>query len=138
AFCAAFPSPEYYLSSTAVESAVQKCFQFNIIHPASGLKIDCFVANQDDFDRNQLRRAKAVVSDGGKYHLRMAAPEDGILKKLDYFKSGESEKHVRDICGMLKAEGERIDRDYIRQWAVRKGLTEIWEAVLVRLSTKTP
>src|SRR5262245_41941674 len=58
AFCAEFPSPEFYVSRAAVESAVQKRFQFNVIHPASGFKIDFFVSGAEIFD--QLRRARAI------------------------------------------------------------------------------
>jgi hypothetical protein len=43
ALCAAFPSPEYYLSRPAVVSAFAKRFQFNILHPSSGMKIDCII-----------------------------------------------------------------------------------------------
>lgn len=132
-FVSAFPNPEFYLSRSAVESAVRKRFQFNIIHPTSGLKIDCIVANNDEFDQNRLRRATAVTREGGTYPVRVAAPEDVILKKMEYFRLGQSEKHVRDICGILKGQGDRIDRQYIREWAGRMGLTEIWEAIEARL-----
>ena len=37
---AAFPAPEYCLSESAVREAVAKRFQFNSIHPQSGLKVD--------------------------------------------------------------------------------------------------
>lgn len=37
---AAFPVPEFYLSELAVRDAVRTSFQFNVIHPASGNKID--------------------------------------------------------------------------------------------------
>jgi hypothetical protein len=134
AFCAEFPDPEYYLSRAAVESAVNKRFQFNIIHPGSGFKVDCFVASNDPFDVSQLRRAVRIPKDGGSYEANFAAPEDVIIKKLEYFKLGQSEKHSRDICGILKEQGERVDREYIRDWAARKGLVEIWVAILERLA----
>jgi hypothetical protein len=134
AFCAEFPDPEFYLSRPAVESAVRKRFQFNIIHPSSGLKVDCFIVGSEAFDQQQLTRAVATPREGGAYVVRFAAPEDVIIKKLEYFRLGGSEKHIRDICGMLKAQGDRIDRDYIQEWAGEMGLTEIWKAVLARLA----
>jgi predicted nucleotidyltransferase len=132
-FCNVFPGPEFYLSRSAVESAIQQQFQFNIIHPSSGLKIDCIVAKSDAFDQNQLSRAVPMMKEGGAYPIRLASPEDVIIKKMEYFRMGESEKHIRDICGILKAQRERIDRAYIRHWAQRMELTEIWDAVLARL-----
>jgi len=134
AFCAEFPDADYYLSRAAVESAVRKQFQFNIIHPSSGFKVDCIVASSDPFDRSQLERAIRIPKEGGAYEACFASAEDVIIKKLEYFKLGQSEKHTRDICGILKQQGEKIDRQYIRGWALQKGLIEIWDAIVERLS----
>jgi hypothetical protein len=133
AFCSEFPSPEYYLSRPAVEAAVNRRFQFNIIHPSSGLKVDCILVGDSEFDRNQIQRALRVERTEVAYAVQFATPEDVILKKMEYFKLGQSEKHTRDICGILRAQGDRIDREYIRTWAAKMGLTEIWEAILVRM-----
>ena len=35
-----FPTDEYYLSEDSIKDAVFREFQFNIIHPSSGLKAD--------------------------------------------------------------------------------------------------
>jgi hypothetical protein len=133
-FCEEFPSPEFYLSRTAVESAVTKRFQFNIIHPGSGFKIDCILAGSDAFDANQLSRAINLSLEKDSSAIRFATAEDVILKKMEYFRLGQSEKHARDILGILREQGDRIDREYIRQWAETMGLSEIWEAILVRLA----
>src|SRR5271156_2909702 len=42
-FIRRFPKDEFYLSETAVHDAVRMKTQFNIIHPASGLKVDVIV-----------------------------------------------------------------------------------------------
>jgi len=133
-FCKEFPAPEYYLSRAAVESAVRRRFQFNIIHPSSGFKVDCILAGSDAFDQEQLQRAVQVPQKEGAYAVRFASAEDVIIKKMEYFRLGQSEKHLRDISGILKTQGEQIDHAYIQMWAERKGLTEIWNAILVRLA----
>jgi hypothetical protein len=133
-FCEEFPAPEFYLNKAAVASAVSKRFQFNIIHPTSGFKVDCILTGTNAFDTNQLRRAINLSLEEGSSAIRFATAEDVILKKMEYYRLGQSEKHTRDICGILKAQGDRIDRIYIRQWAQKMGLTEIWEAILVRIS----
>ncbi|HUE74195.1 MAG TPA: DUF6036 family nucleotidyltransferase [Pirellulaceae bacterium] len=133
AFCAEFPESEYYLSRPAVESAVRKRFQFNIIHPGSGFKVDCFVAGGGDFDQAQLRRGVRLPRPDDGYEVSFASPEDVIIKKLDYFRLGESEKHVRDILAMLKISGDQIDRRYIADWAQRLGLRAVWDDILARL-----
>jgi len=35
----------------------------------------------------------------------VARPEDVILSKMQYYREGGSEKHLRDITGMLKVSG---------------------------------
>src|SRR5437879_3390762 len=50
AFCAAFPAPEYYCSREAVLHAVEHRFQFNVLHPGSGLKIDVIISSGSELD----------------------------------------------------------------------------------------
>jgi hypothetical protein len=131
AFCEAFPSGEFYISRPAVSEAVAKRFQFNVIHPASGLKIDFIVLSDSDFDqsRRQRRRQLSVLADGPTW---FASPEDVILKKMVYFEEGGSDKHLRDIAGMLLLQGNRIDRDYVAQWAKLLGVEAVWRSLATR------
>jgi len=124
-FCSRFPSPEYYCPRQVVADAVRKKLQFNIIHPASGLKIDVIIATDSAFDRSRLGRGERIAS-GGDRLVSFASPEDVILKKLVYYREGGSEKHLRDIAGVLKVRGNRIDRRYISEWARRMGVSEEW------------
>jgi hypothetical protein len=71
---------------------------------------------------------------GPDFEATFAAPEDVIIKKLEYYAAGGSEKHLRDITGVLKISAARVDRDYIARWAAQLGLTRVWEAVLARLA----
>ena len=66
--------------------------------------------------------------------LRPGLAEDVILKKMEAYREGGSEKHLRDIAGVLKISGERLDRSYIQDWADRLGVTEVWQDVLRRVS----
>jgi hypothetical protein len=60
----------------------------------------------------------------------VAAPEDVILGKLVYYREGGSEKHLRDITGMLTFSGDMIDRAYVDRFAQLLGVAEMWEAIL--------
>jgi len=130
--CDAFPAPEYYVSQQAAREAVAMNGQFNVIHPASGNKIDFVIARQDAWGRSQVsrRRRELILPDRPGY---TAAPEDVILGKLWYYHEGGSEKHLRDIAGMLQVSAAEIDKGYIDNWARQLGLTEEWQAVLDRL-----
>jgi hypothetical protein len=56
--------------------------------------------------------------------------EDVIVKKMDFFRQGGSEKHLRDIAGILKISGDDLDREYIENWAENMGLETIWRTIL--------
>ena len=131
AFFEQFSPAQFYVSKSAIEDAVRRKSQFNVIHPASGLKIDFIVLGDSDFDRSRsARRRELYVLQ--EHSVWFAAPEDVIIKKMVYFREGGSDKHLRDIAGVLRIQGERIDRDYIQRWVDRLGLAEIWTAIVDR------
>ena len=133
-FCRAFPQPEFYLSEDAVREAVEHHGQFNIIHPTSGLKIDVMIPSDTPFNESRFARVNRVKP-SNDYDAWFAAAEDVILKKLEYFREGGSEKHLRDIAGVLKISGDRVDLTYIASWAARLGLESIWERVKNRVDS---
>lgn len=63
-------------------------------------------------------------------------PSDVIIKKMAFYKEGGSEKHLRDITGILKVSCNEVDMRYIEEWAERLGLKEIWKAIKGRLEEK--
>jgi hypothetical protein len=132
-FCRSFPPAEFYLDDESARQAVSSHGQFNLIHPASGLKVDFIIPADSPFERSRFGRP-VRVRPSAEYEATFAAPEDVIVKKLEYYAAGGSDKHLRDIAGILRIGGERVDRDYVARWAVQLGLTEVWEAVLARLS----
>jgi hypothetical protein len=132
-FCQQFPPKEFYLDEQAVFHAIQHQSQFNIIHPQSGLKVDVIIPAPTEFNESRFNRAKRIHA-GVDWDAAFSAPEDAIIKKMEYFKEGASEKHLRDITGVLKTSREIIDTDYIGRWADTLNLTEIWQAILERMS----
>ena len=127
--CAAFPSPDFYLSVPAARQASMAGGQFNIIHPASGNKIDLMVARQDAWGQSQLsrRRRELIFPQLPGF---VAAPEDVIIGKLWYYHEGGSEKHLRDIAAILQVSGAKLDRSYIEHWSTVLGFNSAWAAVL--------
>ncbi|HEX4955343.1 MAG TPA: hypothetical protein VF017_18285 [Thermoanaerobaculia bacterium] len=131
-FCRQFPQETFFFSPEAVYDAIARRGQFNLLHPSSGLKVDFFVAQSSPFDRSRFARRRAVAVTPGKA-VSFAAPEDVILKKLAFYREGGSEKHLRDITGILKISGDQLDREYLEDWVARLDLGEIWQAVLERV-----
>ncbi len=122
-----FPEDEYYLSEESIKDAIYHRFQFNIIHPASGLKVDVVIKKKDEFDIVRFSRANRFTMDNVDVHF--AAPEDVILKKMEYYKQGGSEKHIRDIIGILKISKDLLDFEYIGAWTKKLFLEEIWKKI---------
>jgi hypothetical protein len=132
----AFPPEEFYVSEAAVRNAIRHEGQFNIIHPASGLKVDIIIKQDTPFDNSRFSRVRRIHPTES-YQADFASPDDVIIKKMEYYKEGASEKHLRDIAGILKISGETVDRNYVTEWAKRLGLTEIWEAIQRRIEERS-
>ena len=131
--CSAYPDDEYYVSLAAAKQAAKEGGQFNVIHPASGNKIDFIIARRDAWGRQQVERRRRVAILPGLFGYA-GSPEDVILGKMWYYQLGGSEKHLRDIASMLRLSGDQIDRAYVAQWAEQLGLSEIWQTILSRLT----
>ena len=50
-----------------------------------------------------------------------------IVRKLEFFREGGSEKHLLDIAAMLRVSSELLDHDRLESWIARLGLEEQWE-----------
>jgi hypothetical protein len=127
--CDAFAGPEFYVSEAAAREAVRRQGQFNVIHPASGNKIDFMIAGSAGWVTTQLQRRRRIPIFADQ-DADVAAPEDVILGKLLYYREGGSEKHLRDITGILKISGSSLDRDYVARMAAQLGVADMWEAIL--------
>src|SRR5256884_1957086 len=109
ALLARFPAPDFYVSGEAAREAGEPRGQFNIIHPASGLKIDIFVNRDTPYDRLRLERRRRLPLVPGR-DAWFARAEDVILYKLIYYRDGQSELHLRDVIGILRVSGDGSTR----------------------------
>jgi hypothetical protein len=132
-FCDRFPSRDFYVSEAAARDAVARKSQFNIIHPSSGLKVDVILPEPSAFNLSRFQRARAVRA-AENLDVQFASPEDAILKKMEYFREGGSEKHLRDIESVLRISASQIDRNYIEIWAKQLVLEEVWKKIQSRVA----
>jgi hypothetical protein len=65
-----------------------------------------------------------------EFDATFSSAEDVILKKMEAYRERGSEKHLRDIVGVLKISGGHLDRGYLEDWADRLEITEIWREIL--------
>lgn len=132
AICEAFPEPAYYADRIAVVAALRECGMFNVIDNATGMKIDFMCIEPLGYNESRFNRAREVDIVPGVLGF-VAAPEDVILKKLEFFKLGASDKHLRDVASMIKISGDSFDRHYLDSWAISLGVADEWNAVKSRL-----
>ena len=85
------------------------------------------MAGTDELNNWALENAQTVELDGDT--LRFAPPEYVIVRKLQFFREGQSPKHLRDIRGMLEGLGDDWPRDELSKMMRRYGLEAEWQAV---------
>lgn len=124
-FIAAF-GQEYYVDLESILEAIKIRGHFNIIQSEKGVKVDFYLLKDDAFDRQEFSRRHKEAFDE-KREAIFASAEDIILKKLEWYKMGESQKHLDDIRGILRISGTKLDLQYIDKWALKIGVQDIWQ-----------
>ena len=123
-----FPPSEFYVppkEAIAAEVARPANGHFNVIHNGTGFKADFYTAGRDDLNAWAFRSARKLEYRGEP--LTVASPEYVIVRKLEYFREGGSEKHLRDIRGIMSASGDTIDQSTLRELIRQRGLDIEWQ-----------
>ena len=126
-FASAFSSEDFYVPPPeviAVELGRTHGGHINIIALESMTKADFYPLSQAEAEWFSRRRSLPI---GGR-QLWFAIPEAVIIHKLRFFHEGGSEKHLRDIRGMLAVSGGEIDRALLDRAVAELGLAEAWGA----------
>ena len=115
--------------------AIHRCASFNIIHLETMLKVDIFIPKDNPYNEEAFRRRrKDTLSDEqGTPEFYLASPEDIILSKIEWFHLGGnvSERQWFDVLGVLKVQGNLLDMEYLKHWAVELGLIDLFEQALL-------
>lgn len=124
-------SPEFYIPEAALRHAVETHGNTNLIHQASQIKVDIFVAGGTPLDRQQLARRRSVEPRPGLV-LYVYTPEDILLQKLRWFRKGGqvSDRQWRDVIGIIRTQAERLDRGYLVANAAVIEVTALLERAL--------
>ena len=126
-----FPKNEYYCPPEETILAEIKRpgrAQFNVIHHDSGFKADFFLHGSDPLHEWAFSNKRRMPI-GNEYKVWLAPPEYVIIRKLQYFAEGGSDKHLSDIRNMLAIMKDNLDLRFIELQAAHLELVDIWQRV---------
>ena len=128
---AIFPSSQYYCPPeevilTEIRRSVRA--QFNVIHHDSGFKADFYLLGNDPLHAWAFSNKKrlAINDDLSVY---VAPPEYVVIRKMQYYSEGGSEKHLNDIKKLIAMVESAFDSHFVEQQVERLGLHQIWQKI---------
>jgi hypothetical protein len=125
----------YYIDSKMISDALKKKTSFNILHLNTMLKIDFFIPEKNSYSQTVFERKKidTLQDTPGSRKIYLISPEDIILNKLVWYKSGNqiSEKQWSDVIGVIKIQGNDLDRTYLKKWSTYLDIRYLLEKALL-------
>ena len=127
-FTAFFPIDIFYCPPSEViklELGRRMRGHFNLIHHKSGFKADVYLRGRDPLHEWALDNRKKI--DVGEEYIWVAPVEYVIIRKLEYYKEGKSEKHIRDIRGILSVSEDQINFTELESRVESAALAKEWQ-----------
>lgn len=129
-FLEAFASEEFYCPPIEViKLEINRPLRghFNLIHHETGFKADIYTFGQDELHHWAIAHRKSFEMEGEPIWL--APPEYVILRKLEYYRQGGSEKHLTDIASMVETYSEHIHFEQLQNKIKDYALEKEWQKV---------
>lgn len=123
-----FPLTDFYFPPeevVAVEVRRAQRGHFNVIHHDTGFKADFYPKGSDALQEWALAAARRLEVDGAT--IALAPPEYVIVKKLEFFREGGSQKHLDDVAAIIRHQIGALELPLIERHARRLGLNDLWE-----------
>ncbi len=124
---------DYYVDADMIHDAIRRRSSFNVIHLATMMKVDVFVLGARPFDRVAFARViSEPLGDDRERSFPLTTAEDIVIHKLDWYRRGGcvSERQWADVLGVLKLQGDALDRAHLAHWASELGVTDLLERAM--------
>jgi hypothetical protein len=126
---------DFYVDDEAMRRAIERRSHFNLIHHATGFKVDLFVSGAGAFDRAEMERAASYpLGEDPPRSVLIKSAEDILLRKLAWYRLGGevSDRQWGDILGIVRTQAERLDLSYLHTWATPLNVADLLDRALRR------
>ncbi len=124
---------DFYISRDAMQQALDRFTSFNIVHFETAFKIDVFIRQDTEFDKQLLQRSRQVkLSDAIEKEFNFLSPEDVVLIKLRWFKQAgcTSDTQWSDVLGVLGVQSGSLDFEYLKTWSKKLQLSDLLQKAI--------
>lgn len=122
-----FPSNEFYFPPVEVlktEILRVNRGHCNIIHLKTGFKADIYFCGRNQFEKWAVLNSKSFQINNTL--ISVAPPEYVIVKKLEFYKEGHSQKHLEDIKAIIFNSHDIINFSMLEEYILEFGLKQEW------------
>jgi hypothetical protein len=133
-------SGDFYADHRSIENAIEHRGTFTVVHYASKFNVDVILPKLRPFDQMQLARRRAlVVSTDPPQQVSVTSPEDAVLSRLERHQGPDSgaeqapllaPRLITEVGRMLKAQGDKLDLEYLHHWAKELNVEDLLERAL--------
>lgn len=117
---------EFYVDADAAREAVRSGRLFNMMHLASGIKLDMILKKSTPY--RDLEFSRRTAGELGGVSTWIVSREDLILSKLVWARESGSELQLRDARALLS---DTVDRPYLIRWAADLGVAHVLDKMTV-------
>jgi hypothetical protein len=117
-------SPDFYIDEDDARAAIRSQRMFNLMHLATGIKVDLIVRKDAEYRQVEFARRNHVELGGVSTWI--TSREDLILSKLIWAREASSELQKRDVRTLLD---DTVDGAYLREWASKLGVGELLDEI---------
>ena len=119
---------EFYAPEFALSEAAQQRSHANVIHLQYPFKVDLWMVQEDDYDRERFGRRRSATM--FERQVWVSSPEDIILSKLRWYQmSPVLQRQLQDAVEVYEIQESDLDQAYLDRWAEHLRVTDLLREV---------